>query len=268
MVPGDSDVLRFRKRPPLGANLRMRQSEREWGLVAILDALGAAGYSDDEIERFLRSREIVLGLLAEKAEVVLGEIQLNKMTTFTFGDTVVIVYRTKRSTSHKDIEAFFTLLRKFMVDSLCHRILFRGAVAIGSFYANDDTNTVLGSAVADAAAWYTSAEWVGIHATPHASLLIDSLTGGGADLDRLIVDYDVPMRDSTKKRLKAVNWPRAFYVASLTPCGEEDDERAKCLELLTRHRIPKGIEDKYFNTVAFFDFAGKRRAKTSKKRTS
>lgn len=49
--------------------------DKEWGIVAILDALGAASYSDQEIGRFLRSREIILALLNEKAEAVLGEIK-------------------------------------------------------------------------------------------------------------------------------------------------------------------------------------------------
>ena len=38
------------------------------GLVAILDALGAATYSESEIERFLESRELVLDRLNERAE--------------------------------------------------------------------------------------------------------------------------------------------------------------------------------------------------------
>src|SRR5437660_2947893 len=103
----------------------MRQSEREWGLVAILDALGASSYSDEEIARFIRSREIVLGLLNEKAEAV--AIPQGKLTTFTFNDTVVIVHRTGRESTLDDVAAFFTLLRKFLVDSLKNRILFRGS---------------------------------------------------------------------------------------------------------------------------------------------
>jgi len=40
------------------------------------------------------------------------------------------------------VRAFFALLRKFMIDSLVNKILFRGAISIGTFYANEDTNTV------------------------------------------------------------------------------------------------------------------------------
>src|SRR5437867_5996672 len=119
----------------------------ENGLVAILDALGAADYSDTEIRRFMRSRENVLALLTQKAEDVLGDIKAEMITTFTFNDTVLIILRTgTREPTLRDISSFFTILRKFFVDSLAHQILFRGSVAIGTYYVNDDTNTVMGQA--------------------------------------------------------------------------------------------------------------------------
>ncbi len=39
--------------------------QKQQGLIAILDALGAANYNDREISQFLRSRDRVLELLAE-----------------------------------------------------------------------------------------------------------------------------------------------------------------------------------------------------------
>ena len=71
--------------------------EQREGLIAILDALGAAVYSDQEIAQFLNSRALVLRLLAEKAEskAIRGDIDAKAVTTFTFNDTVLIVYRTE-----------------------------------------------------------------------------------------------------------------------------------------------------------------------------
>src|SRR5688500_8816444 len=114
------------------------------GLVAILDALGAADFAERDIERFMKSRDLVLELLSEKAERVLGRIVKTQLATFTFNDTVVIVYRTDTPPTLGDVQAFFTLLRKFAVDSLANRILFRGAIAIGTFRMSEETNTILG----------------------------------------------------------------------------------------------------------------------------
>jgi len=130
-------------------------SEREHGIVAILDALGAATYGDTEIKSFIDSRRRVLQLLTEKALDVFGQIGADMITTFTFNDTILIVLRTGQQEPRlEQISDFFTIMRKFLVDSLANRILFRRSIAIGSFYANEETNTVMGPAVTDAASWY------------------------------------------------------------------------------------------------------------------
>jgi hypothetical protein len=230
--------------------------EQKQGIIAVLDALGAATYNDSEIEQFLESRERVLKLLERKAnsKAVRGDINIDSVTTFTFNDTVLIVYCTPKSATLDDVQHFCLLLRKFMVGSLVQGILFRGSVSIGNFYVDDDSNTVMGTAVTDAAAWYDSADWVGINATPHATLVVQALLHGGKDLDRVLVDYPVPLKGRPSLDLKVVNWPKAFYVKGLKPVEEDEDPRAKCLELLADHKVPKGTESKHFNTVAFFDY--------------
>ena len=140
-----------------------------------------------------------------------------------------------------------------MVDSLAQGILFRGSMSIGSFYVDDESNTVMGTAVTDAAAWYDSADWVGINVTPHATLVVQALLRGRKDLDRVLVDFPVPLKDRPSLVLKALTWPKAFYVKGLRPIKEGEDPRAKCLALLAEHKVPKGTESKHFNTVAFFD---------------
>jgi hypothetical protein len=228
------------------------------GIVAILDALGAANYSDTDIQRFIESRTVVLGLLNEKAEGVLGEIRFEMIKTFTFNDTVVVILNTgSEDPTLRRISQFFTIMRKFLVDSLEKGILFRGSIAIGTFYANDDTNTVMGQAVTDAAAWYDKADWMGVHTTPRTNLVINrSLEHEEASKENVMLDYNVPLKNGAVIRTKAVNWPKVFFVESIRPC-EAGAEKEKLLEFLTRHPVPWGTETKFSNTVAFFDHAVK-----------
>jgi hypothetical protein len=244
-------------------------SNRENGVVAILDALGTATYGETEIARFIESRQVVLGLLDQKAEDVLGNISPPMITTFTFNDTVLVILKTgDREPRMKEISAFFTIMRKFLVDSLANGILFRGSIAIGTFYANEETNTVMGQAVTDAAAWYDKAEWIGAHATPRASMLIDRwLERKEEPMRQVMLDYDVPLKEGTVVRAKAVNWPKAFFVNSITPCTEGIAPKEKLLEFLTQHQVPWGTETKFFNTVAFFDYAAKIAQSTSNPRS-
>jgi hypothetical protein len=226
------------------------------GLIAILDALGAAVYGEREIARFLESRAAVLEILRDKAHVqeAGGQLDEGAVSIFTFNDTILIVLRTGKEPTLSDVERFGVLLRRFLVESLAHGILFRGSLSIGRFYVDEASNTVMGAAVTDAAAWYDAAEWVGINATPHASMVIESLLEQATgDLDRVLVDYDVPFKEGKVQRLKAVNWPKGFYVKGVRPVAAGERERAKCLSLLASHGVPKGAERKHANSIAFFD---------------
>jgi hypothetical protein len=227
-------------------------SSQKSGLVAILDALGAAAYGQTEIDRFMRSRDIVLSLSRDKAERMLDMELLN---IFTFNDTIVFSLQAEnRRPTVEEASAFFLLLRKFMVDSLRHGILFRGSVAIGTFYADRGTNTVMGEAVTDAAAWYTKANWIGIHATPRATILLNELLEAEHNkYSYAMVDYSVPMKNGSPVRLKVVNWPKALFVRGLIPEEQRTTPRATVLSWFGRQPIPDGAEEKPFNAIRFFD---------------
>jgi hypothetical protein len=229
-------------------------SEALQGVVAVLDALGASDFRDAEIQRFMNSRALVLQALDQKAESILGRLKAHMISTLTFNDTIIIVLKLDHVANLDDVDAFFTLLRKFFIESLRNGILFRGAIAIGSFYLDEETNTVMGESVTDAAAWYGKADWIGIHATPRASLLIDRLLEGQIkQRESVIVKYPVPMRDGSKPNLNAVNWPKGYFVRGLSPCEPGENRRAKFLDTLSQHRMPAGVEHKYTHTVAFYD---------------
>jgi hypothetical protein len=229
------------------------------GQIAILDALGAATYTESEIDRFLESRELVLEKLNKRAEA--GVIDKTRLNIFTFNDTVVIVYRSMNNVTLNDIDTFAVRLRAFMMHSFENDILFRGSISIGEFRSVDDkSNTVLGPAVSDAAAWYDKADWIGIAATPHATIYIQSLlerTASPKKLDHILVDYDVPLKGKgsdkrTTAKLKAVNWPKGFYVKGLRT-DTTVSARSFFLSYLSRHRVPLGTESKYTNSLDFFD---------------
>jgi len=222
------------------------------GLVAIFDALGAKNYSEEEIFRFLDSRDVVLENLAERARA--GKIDQARLQFFTFGDTIVIVYRAVSDVSFSDLFEFGLRMRAFMLHSLTNQILFRGAISIGRLFVVDDkTNTVMGPAVSDAADWYDKADWIGIQTTPHATMYIDAkLSRLGRKLHQTFVPYDVPMKTGGTLRVLAINWPRAFFVRGLRP-SRKYSGRAMLLSNLAGHAAPRGTEAKYFNAIAYFD---------------
>lgn len=239
--------------------MRQINDQAQTGIVAVLDALGASHYRDDEIRKFMQSRQTLLKLLEDKAEFVADSLSVETIETFTFNDTILFVLKSTRDDVgiEKEIRAFLMVMRKFLADSLLNGILFRGALAIGKFHMDRDSNTILGQAVTDAAAWYDKTEWMGLVATPRASITIQrfiELNLSTWQWDDYMPNYDVPLNDGSTVTLKAVNWPKAFVYRGLTECCRVGDvPRARLLELLSQHMIPLGVEKKYFNTIRFFD---------------
>jgi len=103
------------------------------------------------------------------------------------------------------------------------------------------------------------ATWSGIHTTPRTTILIDRLIEEEENQDQqtelasVLVDYEVPMKDKSRQHLEALNWPKAYFVGSLSPCEPGQSRRGRLLELLGKHSVPSGTQDKYFNTIAFYD---------------
>lgn len=79
-----------------------------------------------------------------------------------------------------------------------------------------------------------------------------------------MLDYLVPLKNGAALHTRAVNWPKVFFVESIRPC-EVGSEKEKLLEFLTQHSVPWGTENKFSNTVAFFDYAVKQITKKEKK---
>jgi hypothetical protein len=180
-----------------------------------------------------------------------------RLLTFTFNDTVVIAYVVDRPTvesiGHKQVASH--MLRGFQALSINRGILFRGAFAVGDLYRADrEKNIIMGPAVSDAAAWYDKSDWIGVSATPHATILFDGLIPQlNTNFEHLLIPYEVPFKDGRKRMLRCVNWPKGQSVTGLVPDVVGANGKARLRTLLSRQRIPRGTEDKYTNTLAFFD---------------
>jgi hypothetical protein len=116
----------------------------------------------------------------------------------------------------------------------------------------------MGKAVTDAAAWYDKADWIGLHATPRTSLVIQGLLDHNERTKgNVMLDYHIPLKGGDTVKLKAVNWPKVFFAPDISPCNL-GEERETLIQFLTAHQIPLGTENKFKNTLDFFNFAMKK----------
>src|ERR1700720_3852036 len=139
-------------------------SDPLYGVVAILDALGAGSYTKDQADLFLKSRDLVLDATKSVVATSLKQFERRRLKRFAFNDTVIIAYLLDDLTPQAipDFEIACHLLRTFQMLALGSGILFRGALAVGDLYRiSEPENTIMGPAVSDAASWYAAADWIG-----------------------------------------------------------------------------------------------------------
>jgi hypothetical protein len=237
-----------------------KKLKRKYGVVAVLDALGAANYSDAQIKQFLSAREDVNSTIRELAKDKPRSDNFCEPSIFTFGDTIIITTELRsKKFIRTHLTVFLLLLRRYLFHSLQKHILFRGAFSIDYYFEDAGSNTVLGAAVADAASWYARSEWMGISSTPKTNSMLEYHFYGGAAIvhDNFVLKYGVPLRDGTKFALYAISWPGAFFDNELLKEAQKQTPEKWFLELLKDIPVPRGTEAKYENTKTFFGYVQK-----------
>ena len=229
------------------------------GVVILLDALGASGFSDAQIRDFLAARSTVNSMLSELATFKPSKTpKLCEPKIFTFGDTIAITIEL-RSKKYKKSHLYLVswLLRRYIYRSLEHGILFRGAFSLGNYFADPDSNTVMGPAVSDAAAWYEKADWAGVMSTPYTKNMLDyefMWADGNVHPGGYFLEYPVPLKGGRSIDLYTLDWPSAFFDKDLRPSSSKSADHY-FLELLKPMRVPYGTESKFENTRAYWNFS-------------
>jgi hypothetical protein len=215
---------------------------KKWGAVAVIDALGAAKHDVAQAIGFVEQRDRILKTLKTVFKEKAPELQLpSNYQQHVFGDTVVFSWALNREAADfgRLLYGVSLFLGVLVAKSLEKSVAWRGALSLGEYVSN--ASTILGPALADAAAWYADAEWMGILATPRATIYMLQYA---SDLAFSCVEYEVPLKGDACKLL-AINWP-LFYLAG-------EDPRCAFLKDLAHFPIPKGTEKKYQNSILFFD---------------
>lgn len=269
----DSEEKRLKKI----RTLQMVKDSRKvkYGIVCILDLLGAKNFDIQNAEEFLDNRDEIINTATEnvqKEELAPLNIALEK---FTFGDTILFCWDLTGGTGKKmEVTKKLQLcliraghlINQFITLGVSKGLPFRGAISIGSYLS--EKSTVIGPAVADAASWYEQADWIGVMATPSAGFHIREFVELGKHLaerdgeesslmedqfSKFFVEYEkVPIKKSgasDKMRLWVSSWP---FILKRTADDIPAKEFHMFSQFIARMPVPKGTESKYFNTENFF----------------
>ena len=226
-----------------------------FGVVCLVDALGAKNYTDEETINFLQSRVVIKKAIDDKISDQVESGSINQAQIAVFNDTIIIAIECEENGNdeYNTIKAMGIIVRKLISDGISKSILFRGSIGIGKYYLDLSYDTVIGQAVTDAANWYEEPDFLGCILTPRLALTLKKhQCEYKKPATNIFVEYDVPLKDG-KHEMICVNWPKAFFVDSIRPKGCTAGNETKYLhEKLSKNSIPKNTEHKYYNTIKFF----------------
>ncbi|HEV2691700.1 MAG TPA: hypothetical protein VG347_02275 [Verrucomicrobiae bacterium] len=236
-----------------------------YGVVCLIDALGAKNFSDEETINFLESRKVIRRAMEDKVadQINIRSIQNPKIALFNDTIVVAIECRPDSEEEKNSIYAIAVIVRKLISDGISKGIFFRGAIGVGNFFADLPNDTIIGQAVSDAASWYESSNFIGCILTPRLAFVLQKHFGEGQPTAR---GTFIPHLISTKegnKEMFCVNWPRAFFISSIRPAGcEEGRELQYLYKKFGECYFPKVADEKFLNTVEFFKASCVRAEKT------
>lgn len=232
-----------------------RTPKAKFGLVLLLDALGAATYTPDQILQFLSARSEVNSAIRQLAKRLPPKVEIASPVIFTFGDTLLITIELKEGeTIPGQLTVATLLMRRYLFHSLERHVLFRGAFSVGTYIEDSRTNTVMGEAVADAAQWYERADWMGLHATPRTCTQLEYLHQHEALAEaQYLFKYPVPLKGGGTFDLYAISWAGAFFNQSMLKASGHATSRKWFLSILKDLSYPAAAASKYENTKRFFD---------------
>lgn len=231
----------------------MPSLRKKYGIVILMDALGARQYSEDKIKKFLLARSKLNSILAHQADSLRSinrAIPPPKPITYTFGDTLVIVCELK-TTKYRAARIFgmLMLMQNYLFHSMEEGIVFRGAFSIGSYLDDAASNTVMGEALTDAASWYEKSDWFGLASTPRTNNVLELLFYENkhqlAD-PMFALQYPVPMKDGRAIDLYTVSWAGRFFH------NKAKHPEKTFLDTIQKLPVPLGTESKHINSKKYF----------------
>lgn len=242
----------------------------KFGLVALLDALGARSVSIETAGTYLENidkmrseidacidlmlnADAELGIVENSDEVKKAHYALNPRF---FGDTILMTYEIQDTA---EFPSLFTqlafVLNSVIIAALERGILFRGAVSVGQYIERE--HVALGPAIADAASWYNAPDMVGVLCSPRTTnylkasfareLGVDSLETRPVRMARM---YDVPLRTGDSLRTYILDWANQAALAHAV--ADKLHPLTWFYNAIGKLDVPRGTESKYSNTEAYF----------------
>ena len=272
-----------------------KQPLKRHGVIAILDILGTKKKgTPKKAEQFLSNLENFYEEI-DKLSLVINQFYCGnyapffgdslyskklkqnpmQMSVSTFSDTIIFAYYNMKKVNDRILLGLFGYFMNLLFSyAFIKKILLRGVISVGDFFLLNTERgfLIIGPAINEAKNLYESTKWIGISATPSASLILNQkqrdiekfanrlLKYSDAsvesevlrfinDIKKSFVLYNIPYKDEYKKEF-AIAWPLNQYAHEIIKIIEHKLKNNKLKQKST-------IDDVYLkfkNTKDFYNF--------------
>jgi hypothetical protein len=258
--------------------------EEDYGLVAVLDALGTRGTrSPEEWRRLMERRSRILADARSTPGFRQGFFSLEpadsdkdvpsfdvKPAVLGFSDTLLLTFSIKPIQAEPAfiLRAACRWLSGWYIRAILDGDLYRGAVSIGTFYRSGEI--VAGNPVNDAGSLHELADWAGVIVTPATACQLrpDLMPNSPFQYYR----WDVPLHPKPDgsvdtQNLWTLSWPARSQIISddlsasrLWPSVEAIFDRSSRADVVRKKRNTKQYFDAVWNRALELRRAGEEKA--------
>ena len=273
-----------------------KQPLKRHGVIAILDILGTKKKgTPKKAEQFLSNLQNFYEEI-DKLSLVINQFYCGNYAPFfgdslyskkqliqntmqisvsTFSDTIIFAYYNMKKVNDRILLRLFGYFMNLLFSyAFIKKIFLRGVISVGDFFLLNTERRflIIGPAINEAKNLYESTKWIGISATPSASLILNqkqrdidkfenrllksSYAGVESEVLRFINDikksfvlYNIPYKDEYKKEF-AIAWPLNQYTNEIIKLIEH---KLKSNKLKQKSR-KDDVYLKFKNTKDFYNF--------------
>lgn len=215
------------------------------GIIVLLDALGMKGiWSEKNPIHVLQAWDRVYYAFESAVNNIIFPSPNISLQFKAFSDTVIITASDKNFLERDPAEFIqfmaHCIIQPFLI-GLERNIYLRGVISAGEFYQS--SKMVIGPAVDEAAAVYTSPNWIGVSGTPAVTSLLRHYRPSSSDA---LVQYDIPHKCGIEKNGWALAWP--YYANHYYGIYYRNVLVSEC-----RNHIGGKEYEKYYHSLQFYD---------------
>lgn len=209
------------------------------GAITFMDFLGWKGLWQSNNKNHLETvSELIQSIEAKVHELTHNifeysdNLELSKLISIS--DTIAIFTPKLLKKSEVELLELHAEIAKYVLEECVDRgYAIRGAITFGEY--NTKNNIMIGPGIDECASWHEICNWIGVHLTPSAELLIKSNLHN--KLNSIVDDDKIPTKSG---------YPKVSY------CVEWHIDKGKFMELTKNVKalLPE-ISSKYMNTYAF-----------------